>query len=148
MRNIPLMVIAVLLIGIMPGCRKDLPKPETKPKIIPTVQSSFQYEDHLAVYVQNSQEIPSLFVQHRINGKNVFVECMVSGITFRETGNSHEKKGKMVVWIDGKRNQEVTSAAFIIKGLSPGKHRLMLEMVNLDNQPFGLTKEFVVNIPN
>ncbi len=72
---------------------------------------------------------------------------MVSGITFRETGNNHEKKGKMVVWIDGTRSQEVTSAAFIIKGLSPGEHRVKLEMVNLHNQPFGLTKEFVVNIP-
>ncbi len=73
MRNIPLMVIAVLIIGIMTGCQKELPKPETKLKIIPTVQSSSQHVEPLAVYFQNSQEIPSLFVQHQTKGKNVFV---------------------------------------------------------------------------
>ncbi|MCM2533520.1 hypothetical protein NDK43_15410 [Neobacillus pocheonensis] len=53
----------------------------------------------------------------------------------------------MVVYIDGLRTQEATSAAFIIKGLSPGNHKIKLEVVKLNNEPYGLMKELLVNIP-
>jgi hypothetical protein len=94
-----------------------------------------------------ANETPSLFVHYQIKGNNLFVDCVLTGISFRETDYSKEKVGKMIVWVDGKKLQEVSAAAFIIKGLPPGEHKLKLEVVKLTNEPYGLMKEFMVNIP-
>ncbi|WHY87966.1 hypothetical protein QNH39_09060 [Neobacillus novalis] len=139
--------LILLLTGITIGCQKDLPKPETKPKIVimePTYKNQFEI---LPVYNQNSKEIPSLIVNHKTRGSQVMVECIVTGISFRESDRTKDKVGKMVIWIDGKRTSEASSAAFIIKGLSPGSHKLKLEVVKLNYEPYGLAKEFMVNIP-
>lgn len=96
----------------------------------------------------NDEGIPALFVQYESKGNNVFVECIVTGVTFREKDHSNRKIGKMIVWVDGKKKKEVSAAAFIIKDLATGNHKLKLEVVDLHNKSFGLTKEFMVNIPN
>jgi hypothetical protein len=98
-------------------------------------------------YNTASQEIPSFLVHHQTRGNDVFVECILTGISFRQNDHSKEKVGKVLVSIDGKKKQEVTTAAFIIKGISPGNHKLKLEVVNLKNEPYGLEKEFLVDIP-
>jgi hypothetical protein len=97
--------------------------------------------------ISNNEGIPALFVQYESKGNNVFVECIVTGVTFREKDQSNRKAGKVIVWVDGKKSQEVSSAAFIIKDLATGNHKLKLEVVDLHNKPYGLTKEFMVNIP-
>jgi hypothetical protein len=92
-------------------------------------------------------EMPSLYVHHHVKDQQVLINCIVSGISFRESDHSKEKTGKIVVWIDGKKHTEVQAAAFIIKGFSPGSHTVKLEVVSLNNVPYGLAKEFMVNIP-
>jgi hypothetical protein len=144
---VPLYMLILVLTGIMAGCHRDIPKPETKPKIVPINQTSTVNLDIVPVYNQNSKEIPSLFVRHETKGSQVLVDCIVTGISFRSTDHTKQKIGKVIVWIDGIRNSEVASAAFIIKGLSPGSHKIKLEVVKLTNEPYGLSKEFMVNIP-
>ncbi|WP_052404850.1 hypothetical protein [Bacillus rubiinfantis] len=96
---------------------------------------------------QTNQEVfPSLAVQHKVSGRDVFVECIVTGITFRTEAVGKEKTGKLIITIDGKRTYDVASAAFIIKNLEPGKHKIKLEVVSLKNVPYGLHKAFMVNI--
>ena len=111
-----------------------------------------QYDIPAAKTVMTSspknEVIPSLFVQYESKGNNVFVECIVTGVTFRENNHSNRKVGKMIVWVDGKKSQEVSAAAFIIKDLAYGNHKLKLEVVDLHNKSYGLSKEFMVNIPN
>lgn len=101
----------------------------------------------MGVFGFKSQEFPSFHVQHHTKGNQVMVECVVTGISFRESDKTKQKVGKMVLWIDGKKSKEVDSAAFIIRGLSPGSHKLKLEVVKLNNEPYGLIREFMVNIP-
>ena len=146
-RTIRFFILLFMLTGIVCGCQKDLPKPETKPKIVSMEQSSMFQAEIVPVYNQNSKEIPSLFVQHEIKGNQVLVECIVNGVSFRESDHSKQKIGKMILSVDGIKNSEVSSAAFIIKGLTPGSHKLKLEVVKLNNEPYGLAKEFLVNIP-
>lgn len=143
----PLFILPFLILGFLSGCHKDLPEPEAKSKIAAAADNKWMSLDTLPVYYQNSKEIPSFFVQHTTKGNNVFIECILTGISFRNPDHSKQKTGKLLVWIDGKRNQEVASAAFIIKGLPPGNHKVKLEVVDLNNKPYGLTKEFLVNIP-
>ncbi len=97
-------------------------------------------------FIQNDNQTPTFFVQSKIKDNNVFVECILSGISFRESEQKNQKIGKLVIWLDGKREKEVNTAAFIIKGLKPGNHEVKLEVVDLNNVPYGLTKEFLVNI--
>jgi hypothetical protein len=93
------------------------------------------------------KEFPSFQVNHETKNKQVLVECVVSGISFRDSNHPGQKVGKIIIWIDGQRKSEEAQAAFIIKGLSPGSHKIGLEVVNLQNESYGLRKEFVVNIP-
>ena len=146
-RIVPFIILLFLLAGIIIGCQKNLPKPGMKPKIVSMDQLSYYHAEIVPVYNQNIKEIPSLFVQHEIKGNQILVECIVNGVSFRESDHAKQKIGKMIVWVDGKKNSEVTSAAFIIKGLSPGVHKMKLEVVKLNNESYGLTKEFIVNIP-
>ncbi|MEH7107985.1 hypothetical protein [Bacillus sp. JJ1764] len=100
-----------------------------------------------SVFKLVSTELPTLNVKHETKGNQVFVETILTGISFREDDNLGQKNVKMVVWIDGKKYLEVKSAAFIIKGLPAGSHQIKLEIYSLENQPVGLAKEFMVNIP-
>ncbi len=125
-------IFSILLIGSLAGWQNEWQNPKT------TLVEAFHPE---------IKERPALFVQHKINGRNLLIECIVTGITFRQSDYTKQKVGKMVVWLDGKRNSEVDTAAFIMKGLKPGSHRIKLEVVNLNNEPYGLEKEFMVNIP-
>ncbi|TDK64948.1 hypothetical protein E2K98_01495 [Bacillus salipaludis] len=146
-RNFWMLTLSIFVLSIMTGCQNDLPKPESKSKIIPFVQASTYKFDSNSELNQNSEEKPSLFVQYKTRGTNVMVECILSGISFRESDSSKEKLGKMVVWVDDRKFQEVSTAAFIVKGLTPGNHKVRLEVIDLNNRPYGLTKEFMVNIP-
>jgi hypothetical protein len=111
------------------------------------ILSGFQESTVLAKVSEYSEKTPSLHVQSRTKGNNVFVECVLSGISFRQSEQNDRKVGKLVIWLDGKRTKEVNTAAFIIKGLPPGEHSVKLEVVDLKNVPYGVTQEFLVNIP-
>ncbi|WP_083402235.1 hypothetical protein [Bacillus sp. MUM 116] len=146
-RTIWMLPISIFVLSIMSGGQNDVPKAESNPKLIPIVHASTYKMDDISVFSENSNESPSLFVNYQARGKNVMVECILTGISFRESDKTKEKLGKMLVWVDGRKYQEVSTAAFIIKGLAPGNHKLKLEVTDLNNQPYGLTKEFMVNIP-
>jgi hypothetical protein len=146
-RNFWMLTLSIFVISIMTGCQNDVPKPESNSKLIPIVQASTYKFDSNSELNQNSVEKPTLFVQYQARGTNVMVECILTGISFRESDSSKEKLGKMVVWVDDKKFQEVSTAAFIVKGLTPGNHKVKLEVIDLNNRPYGLTKEFMVNIP-
>jgi hypothetical protein len=130
-------ILAFVIICILPGCQKDHLFHERTNML----------SANAAMASSINEGIPALFVQYESKGNNVFVECIVTGVTFREKDQSNQKVGKMIVWIDGKKKEEVSTAAFIIKDLAKGNHKLKLEVVDLHNKPYGLTKEFMVNIP-
>jgi hypothetical protein len=117
-KKFPQIVVIILLIGILSGFNTVLQR----------------------------TEIPSLFVQHQIKGETVLINCIVSGISFRETDHSTKKLGKLIIWIDGKKKSEAHSAAFMIKEFPPGRHKIKLEVVDLNNVPYRLEQEFMVNI--
>lgn len=145
-KNVQFLILSMIISGILSGCQMDLPKSEAKLKNGQMDHYSSIQKEIVPAFGQNKIDFPSLFVQSETKGNNVFVECILTGISFREADHSKQKIGKMIVWIDGQKKQEVTSAAFIIKGLSPGNHKLKLEVVNLNNESYGLMKEFSVNI--
>ncbi|WHY02265.1 hypothetical protein [Neobacillus sp. DY30] len=125
-RYIELTILSIFLVGILSG---------------------FQQSTVLPKVSEYSDKAPSLYVQSQTKGNNVFVECILSGISFRQSDQQGRKTGKLIIWLNGKKTKEVNSAAFIIKGLPPGEHTVKLEVVDLKNVPYGVSKEFLVNIP-
>lgn len=137
-------ILLILIVGLFSGCHKAPPKPEAKQKNV-SMNEAIMVESIHAVK-QINEETPSLFVKHQTKDHNVFVECIVTGVSFRGTDPSQQKTGKMIVWIDGKKRDEVSQAAFMIKQLPNGNHLIKLEVVSLQNNPYGLSKEFLVKI--
>ncbi len=111
------------------------------------IMSNVTQAEAVPVNQKNPSKMPSFTVQHQVKGNNIYVECILTGISFRQSDQTRQKIGKLIVSIDGKKSQEVVSAAFILKNLSPGEHKVKLEVVNLNNESYGLMKEFLVNIP-
>lgn len=135
-------VYIVCLLMAISGCKKDLPEPETKNSGKPISIHTVSLDSPVFKTSLSSNE--PFFVKHKIDGRNVLIECIVQGITFRETDGNN--KGKIILYVDGKKKEEISSAAFIVKGLSSGIHRLKLEVVTENGSSIIMEKEFNVTI--
>ena len=94
-----------------------------------------------------AEQKQTLFVKHHVKGNNVFVECIVDQFTF--TKGKHPKKngqGRIHVYVNGKKVSEMTTAAFVIRGLPAGKHSIRLELVHNDASRYHISHEFTVTI--
>lgn len=129
----------IFLISFLQGCQKDVPEPEVKFQIIP--MSTVHAENDMPVILEPKKD--AFKVQHHVKGNSVFVECMISDISFRDNSKN---QGKIILHIDGQKKEEITSAAFIIKGLTKGTHHVKLEVVNRHNESYDLQEEFTVSI--
>jgi hypothetical protein len=126
-----LIVLAMSLLLILTGCKEEIPKPE-----------SF----NLISKAEAATEKKNISVKHVVQGKQVYVECIVPDVTF-SNNNAGKRKGKIVVTVDGKRYQEYRTAAFIIKGMNKGIHHLKVEVHDLSNKSLGISKQFYITIP-
>lgn len=118
MKKIIYLTILFMMLVILVSCQNDKPKPETQRKfslVSPekVFASSFDTEE---------KEIDSFFVKHHVKGRDVYIECIVKGASFRE------KNAVIIVYIDGEKKEEITNAAFILKGLERGKHQIKLQL--------------------
>lgn len=116
-----------MILMILSACQTDLPEPETK---------KFAKQQEVAVEVSGFTmlENDNFTVKHQIRGSDVYFECMVKGTSFRNEG------AKIILYIDGKRTKEVNNAAFIVKGLNKGMHKIKLEL-KASNQQTVLAEE-------
>lgn len=133
------------LLTVMAACSPEKPVPEgnKKDSIVPT---EIHESDRNAIETMNSQ-IRKFQVRHHVEGNNVYEECYVPDFTFNgERNTKKEGEGHIVLYIDGKKKSDIYSAAFIIKGLSKGRHTINLELVYNDSTSYQLKKEWIVNI--
>ncbi|PLR84088.1 hypothetical protein CVD25_12780 [Bacillus canaveralius] len=138
-------LVLLFVLVCLTGCQSELLAPETgttvRAESLPAVIS-----ENSTVFAFKQAENETFSVQHHVKGNNVFVECFVTGISFRAPHETGKEQGKIVVYVDGEKREEVTAAAFIIKDLSPGTHRIKMELVNPYNQPYQLKNEIHVTI--
>lgn len=131
------------LLLVTAGCQRDKPKPETK-FYVQTVNTLKNLDDvPVTAMALNNKE--QFFVNHQVRGKNLFIECIVPGITFRDTNAAN--KGIIILYVNGKKKENISSAAFIVKGLSSGTHRIKLEVLKDRETAPMMKKEFYVTIP-
>lgn len=90
---------------------------------------------------------PTLHVKHEVRGKDVFVECVIDHFSFiKGVQRKKEGEGHIDVYVNGQKVTEVFTAAFVVRGLPPGKHIVRLELVHNDATKYGIFYEFEVNI--
>ncbi|MBS4189099.1 hypothetical protein KHA94_02565 [Bacillus sp. FJAT-49705] len=143
MKNFAYLYIISSLLLIVSGCHRDKPKPETK--IVSQHVQFIKLNNEIPVIGAVAPINTPFFVKHQVKGKDVLIECIVNGVTFRESSSTD--KGKIILYIDGKKREEFSTAAFIVKDLSAGTHRLKLEVVKGENSSPFMNKEFFVTIP-
>lgn len=120
------------------ACQKDLPEPETKNRVVSAAQLP---NDVVSVKGE------SFRVKSFVKGNDVFIECFVSNFSFREDDKNGSRLGKMIVYVDGQKYNQYSTAAFIIKDLKSGNHRISLQIVDSNGHTTSLKKEMVVSIP-
>lgn len=126
---------------LLMACKKDVPEPEVSAVINPVIMNDVGRSN------DKRKNESALIVHHHLDGNNLFVECIVKGVTFRDEQSTDVNKGKIVVYLNGNKQTEVRSAAFILKGLPSGHHEIKLDIVSPDNERYNLEKEFSVTIP-
>ncbi|WP_026581533.1 hypothetical protein [Bacillus sp. J33] len=136
-------LFCIQLLFILGACHRDIPEPETKLQVESV--AAMEIGSDMPVSGIESNKKDPFYVRHQVRGKNVLVECIVQGVSFR--GQSAKEKGKILLYVDGTKKEEISSAAFIIKGLSSGTHRIRLELVKGNQPSASMNKEFYVTIP-
>lgn len=120
------LILLAMIPGLITGCGQKIPEPESF-----TVEAS------------ELEEKSAIQVQHFVDGKHVKVECYVPEVSFNE---EDENSAKINVYIDGEFYDHYDTAAFIIKNLEAGSHKMKVEIVGLNNQTRHLSKIFEVKI--
>ncbi|WP_102347053.1 hypothetical protein [Bacillus sp. Marseille-P3661] len=90
-------------------------------------------------------------VREEVRDNNVYVECVISNFTFSKRNEKVANKqgtGYIKLYLNNQKIDDIYTAAFIMKGLPKGVHRVKLELVNNDGTPYGVEKEFEVTVPN
>lgn len=87
-------------------------------------------------------------LNHRVMNGDLYVECIVPNFNFsQEQASKKNGDGHLVLYLDGAKVDEIYRAAFIIKDLPAGKHKLKVQVVHNDNTPYkSLEKEIEVEI--
>ena len=133
MKKIIYPTILFIILTILVSCQNDKPKPETKREFsLVSPEKVFA-----SSFVTEEVEDP-FFVKHHVNGRDVYIECIVKGASFRE------KNAKIIVYIDGEKKEEKTNAAFVLKRLKPGKHQIQLQLKKAKNSNSAIIEEFNV----
>ncbi|QHE61184.1 MULTISPECIES: hypothetical protein [Rossellomorea] len=126
-----MMMLAFALL-VLSGCKEKMPEPE-----------SFSFANK--VEAANREQKP-VSIKHMVQGNQVYIECIVPGVTFTSEKKG-AKKGKIIVRSNtGNLYKEYHTAAFVIKGLPKGVHLLNVEIVGKNNQSFGMKEQFYVTI--
>ncbi|MGG4490646.1 hypothetical protein [Metabacillus idriensis] len=134
-------LMLILFLVFLTACTNEKPRPEGD--AVP-MEISIAKRDAMEAGAQTGRQ---LYVNHHIKGQNVYIECFVPNFTF---SNEHGKKingeGYMNLYVDGKKTDEIHTAAFIIKGLKTGTHTISLELLHNDSSKYHLKKTWNVTV--
>lgn len=97
-----------------------------------------------ALPVLGGQYTENFSVTHHVKGNQVYVECIVPNMSFRD---GSKEKGKIILYVDGVKKEEITTAAFIIKGLPSGNHHIKLDVIASNAKRSPMSQEFTISIP-
>lgn len=85
-------------------------------------------------------------INYKIKGKDVYIECIIPNFSFQnEHDEENLERGNVHVFLNNKKYKEVNQAAFILKNLPSGNHKITLKFLN-DDGTHRFSKSFYVHI--
>ncbi|WP_163101384.1 hypothetical protein [Peribacillus alkalitolerans] len=121
-------ILFIIAIVALTGCKEKVPEPETKIIGMDELQLETKSVEATSPILTNQT---GWEVKYFVRGNDVFVDCYVKGASFQNSGRAG---AKIEVLIDGKKYGDMTTAAFIIKGLSKGNHTIALHFKDGDRK--------------
>lgn len=139
-------ILFVSLLLVMTACNNEKPTPETNKidSIIPL--------EVIQLQKSNVQEVTkpmnrTMSVRYHVKEGRVYVELFIPNFTFSNSQKGKKDgEGYLILTIDGEKKKKINSAAFIIDGLSEGKHVIQLELYHHDHTRYHLKKQFTIDI--
>ncbi|SDG94023.1 hypothetical protein SAMN05192534_10181 [Alteribacillus persepolensis] len=83
-------------------------------------------------------------LQYKLKGKNLYIECVIPDFSLAKKEKGGD--GYVLVEMNGQAAAEMHQAAFIMKGLPPGKHSITIRPVPYDGTPTVETIDFDIEI--
>lgn len=130
-------IILLLVVVVVSGCRPHMPEPTNGSQPFHHLFSMIQAK---AATVPDQEFLVKTFVREN----DVYVECYLKEYRFSQTNNKNWVT--ITVSIDGKKDSQQSTAAFIIKHIPHGNHTITLDVLNKQGEKIGLTKSFDVHI--
>lgn len=107
------------------------------------------FNDDYSRVVTSLEENERMIVKYDVKEKDIYVECFVKDFTFSKERAGQLKQdgeGHVQLFINGNKVDSIYTSSFIIKALPVGTYTIKIELVHNDYTPYGISKEFEVNL--
>ncbi|MBT2665928.1 hypothetical protein J7J00_10475 [Bacillus sp. ISL-4] len=131
------LILALTVLMAASGCGKKIPEPENSGVAMSTHKAATTVSS-----IRNSDE--DFRVKTFVKGNSVYVECYLKNYGFSES--NPEQLATVSVFIDNQKKVDMKTAAFILKEVPNGMHKIKLEVLNGSGEKTGLQKEIEVHI--
>ncbi|MFF2858174.1 hypothetical protein ACFVSH_26575, partial [Peribacillus sp. NPDC058002] len=118
------LILALTVLMAAAGCGKKIPEPENSGvamQDVSTVTAATTVSS-----IQNSDE--DFRVKTFVKGNSVYVECYLKNYGF--SVSNPEQLATVTVFIDNQKKVNMKTAAFILKDVPNGMHKIKLEVLN------------------
>jgi hypothetical protein len=86
----------------------------------------------------HASEKPTLDVNYSVKEGAVYIDCRLHNFSFVR---DDENKGVLKITIDDKKTIFIEQAAFVIRGLKGGEHKVQIEVMKNEKNSYGVEKE-------
>lgn len=110
---------------------------------------SIPFNDDYSRVVTSLEEDERMIVKYDVKEKDIYVECFVKDFTFSKERAGllkQDGEGHVQLFINGNKVDSIYTSSFIIKELPVGTYTIRIELVHNDYTPYGISKEFEVNL--
>lgn len=106
----------------------------------------FPTNESLSERATSYASVSDVTINHKIKGKDVYIECIIPNFSFHnDNQNVNVRRGNVHVFLNDKKYKEVNQAAFILKNLPTGNHKITLKFMD-ENGTYRYSKSFYVDI--
>ncbi|MDP1417844.1 hypothetical protein Q8G35_05425 [Peribacillus simplex] len=134
------LILALAVLMAASGCGKKIPEPENS-GVATQAESTLKAATTVSS-IRNSDE--DFRVKTFVKGNSVYVECYLKNYGFSES--NPDQLATVSVFIDNQKKVDMKTAAFILKDVPNGMHKIKLEVLNGSGEKTGLQKEIEVHI--
>lgn len=92
---------------------------------------------------------PEMEVQHMVKGSKLFLEFQLKHFDLlaeKVGGKPVYGEGHIQLYIDGKKVANIYKGAYVYPSLTPGKHKVQVELAHHDHEMYGIKQEFTIDV--